>query len=201
MDAWKHCVSARIYQDNPFMKRYSFCLALFSVLFISFIIGLSLDDKNSIIGTICLGLISAILLFQLLFSKDIDVELFKKSNLEAKEIFSYYKIAIILFFFIAALAGICISQYMYLHLMWMLIIWLFTAIIIVYSFRIIIKPVNVQSYRNILKIFIFWIVAFVFVPILCLGYNVFAQPYYARVFDGTLGYGRIMRFIYSQKIV
>lgn len=195
IEAWDYCLLGKIYKDNPFMKKFSLYLALFAVLFVSFIIGLPLDDKNSIVGTICLSCISAVLLFQLLFSEDVEIDFFKNKKLGTKEIFSCHKTINLFFLLFVALVGICVSQYMVLHLMWMLVIWLITAIIIVYSFRNIIKPINTQSYRNISKIFLLWIVAFVCVPVLCFGYNVFSLPNYARVFDGTLGYGRIMRFM------
>lgn len=173
-EAWDYCISLKSYKEHPFFVKTMAVIALLLVLVFSVQVGLRLVDRYTLLGIAFFVPVSYALINFLTFGT---------ANLRLK--FSAPSIL-----FLLLLAGIVVSQYLYGRLLWLVLVWL-AAAYYVYKYSKLYNHSAASRWtikKDVLPCFVIWFVSFFCIPILCMGYNVFSLPQFARVYDSNAVY-------------
>lgn len=173
-EAWDYCISLKSYKEHPFFVKTMAVIALLLVLVFSVQVGLRLVDRYTLLGIAFFVPVSYALINFLTFGT---------ANLRLK--FSAPSIL-----FLLLLAGIVVSQYLYGRLLWLVLVWL-AAAYYVYKYSKLYNHSAASRWtikKDVLPCFVIWFVSFFCIPILCMGYNVFSLPKYARVYNKNAVY-------------
>lgn len=171
-----YCVSLQIYEERPFCRNVARILTWIIIIASSILVGMTLNDRLMAVNIMIVGLSSYYLL---------------KSQFCIKNDKSKFKESIIV---ISILMLTIIQQYIPYGIFVMCCISVISAIYIYTRHRD-----NMVSdkilFRN-LSLTALWIIPFVVIPALSIGYNQFNLTNYARVYNGRIIYGRpYTRFI------
>lgn len=163
-----YCLSFKVFYEQPFVKKLTYIVFLLIVVFYSFVIGLRCNILHTMIGTLSFGIVSFALLYYLFFNTEFE----NKNNSNKPKYYILYSILILLI-----LGGIVGTQYLYGRLIWQSIFWVLSILL---TYKLYSKSIRKNNKR--IPYIIIWFVSFFCIPVLCMGYNVFSLPLYARVY-------------------
>lgn len=168
-EAWNYCISMDIYSEKPFYRKTMLVLSSLLVLLLSFLIGKELSNQFTILGIALLVPAAYVL-----------VKGFFPSPTEEKRGVRITPVTILLVLFMACIIA---SQYLYGRLIWMAVLWALSLIVILKM-----SPLKGEETEGVFKYkyipnLIAWFVAFFCIPFICMGFNVFSLPMYARVYE------------------
>lgn len=175
-----YCFSFQIYEDRSFFRNFTKVLVWIMLFTSSIITGLSLNENITAVNTFVAGLCSYYLLKSLfnLSEKSLTVSKNKLKALEPIIVISY-------------LLLIIVQQYIPYGVIMMCSVFLFSALFVHFQYK------NALSSNFLIKhtqLFIMWIIPFVIIPMLSIGYNQFNLVEYARIYNGRIVGGHL-RFI------
>lgn len=187
-EAWNYCVSMTMYKEHPAFVDTLSVMLIIVVVVVSFVTGLALNDKYTLVAVPCFGLLSFAAIFYRSLYKSVND---KKEWLKAHKTFVIENAAVSLL----VLLGIAATQYLHGRLLWQMLFWVLSVLLV---FRMY-KHDSAKEFRlsnSIIRrhYLLIWMVSFVIIPIMCMGYNVFTMPQYPRIYNGRVGNRPVFKF-------
>ena len=176
-EALKYIFRCQIYKDYPEMMTILKAALLIIITFVSFLVGLTMSSLAALI----IAPLSALATFLLLYSL-----LGHTMQTNTKAIVTYTAQ-------IALVAVIIASQFIQHHQL--ITLTCLSALLALTVIHVLRDEVMIPSMKKIRNMVLLWALAFVFIPVLNSGYNIFNLTEYNRVKNGVMNDYKLTRFL------